>query len=230
MSSKPASWLTCWQRICNCNAVKIYDRLVNDPRPLPFAPEVWSVPSEPLHDDTTPEGLAAVIAQHNEKHGPNGEHNPDCGCLTTDQLPMSDERLNEIADRTVLTLSAPWEVGDGYRSEGIGIYAVGMEIANVQETLPEIAAFIAAARTDIPDLIAEVRRLREMQAELVERGPFVDHDARSGVYRCADCDVDVHDDAGEIAPPRTHKETCLWWQAQEGRRVAESVGKYPFPS
>jgi hypothetical protein len=77
------------------------------------------------------------------------------------EQPLGEARLAEIEARAEAAPSAPWEIGDGYGgSDGIGIYGVGMEIANVQETTPEVADFVAHAREDIPALVAEVRRLR----------------------------------------------------------------------
>lgn len=93
---------------------------------------------------------------------------------------MSDERLAEIEARCATAIEGPWESGDGYGGRGdIGIYALGMELANVQETIPEVARFIAHARQDVPELVAEVRRLRRALAlsEAKPRTPSVYDDA-----------------------------------------------------
>lgn len=75
--------------------------------------------------------------------------------------PMTDERLEEIEAREAAASEGPWE-------------AIGLVVANewpakdVAEVLSNQndADFIAHARLDIPDLLAEVRRLRERNALL----------------------------------------------------------------
>ncbi len=81
--------------------------------------------------------------------------------------PMSAERLAEIRQREQLTTGAPWKVlhdGFGVWSEPLGGYIADFDwIADSDATLAQLisdAVFVAAARTDVPDLLAEVDRLR----------------------------------------------------------------------
>ena len=153
-----------------------------------------------MHEDQTAEGLAAIVARHHEKHGPNGEHIDGCGCLTTEDLgalidshtrivyvpgrptpgPMSNERLAEIEARANAATPGPWEFGTEPTFVEHGMRYGGETVIRGQEgnvvdsqggqgaggdwsdldVSEEDGRFIAAARTDIPGLVAEVRRLR----------------------------------------------------------------------
>jgi hypothetical protein len=76
---------------------------------------------------------------------------------------VTEEELTAIEGRANAATLGPWEVGDPYNQrtpELVAVYGMGMEVADTQ--LVQDAAFIAAARTDIPALVAEVRRLREL--------------------------------------------------------------------
>ena len=71
---------------------------------------------------------------------------------------MNEQRLKEIEDRTNAATPGPWDM------DGSGVYGAGeTEVVTFTDYLPigDDADFIAYARQDIPDLIAEVRRLRE---------------------------------------------------------------------
>ena len=123
-----------------------------------------------MHEDQTAEGLAAIVARHHEKHGPNGEHIDGCGCLTTEDLdalidshtrivyvpgrptpePMSDERLAEIEESA----------------------ACGAENGDAKE-MYRVCVF------DVPDLIAEVRRHRGFIEYVATLG---DTDNPAGAY------------------------------------------------
>ena len=74
--------------------------------------------------------------------------------------PMTPERLAEIEARAEAATEGPWEAWD----RGIGFEVhVNAECLNSEfrETFRQAdAEFIAAARTDVPDLLAEVRRLQ----------------------------------------------------------------------
>lgn len=93
--------------------------------------------------------------------------------------PLSEERLSEIEERASRTPSPPWQ--HSCRSHGVvgprqahgitdqdghPVALVSMHPSNTEE---EIVDFLAHARTDIPDLVAEVRRLR---AEVGTRIPL----------------------------------------------------------
>ena len=85
--------------------------------------------------------------------------------------PMSEERLQEIEARANAATKGPWIAEDGEIRTGVVLHRVGavplykhvaqdMEYGDCMS--PEDADFMAHARTDVPDLISEVRRLRYM--------------------------------------------------------------------
>ena len=79
---------------------------------------------------------------------------------------MTEEELTAIEARATAATVGPWR----HDTDGGAIGAVeagGMALAQVQQRVPRDkarrdldAAFIAAARVDVPALVAEVRRLR----------------------------------------------------------------------
>ncbi|MEE4545264.1 hypothetical protein V2S66_25255 [Streptomyces sp. V4-01] len=78
--------------------------------------------------------------------------------------PLSPEQLAEIRARMDAAAPGPWET-DTYAeydsSTSIGVAnASDLWIVPLQQLDPADAAFIAAARTDVPALLAEVDRLR----------------------------------------------------------------------
>lgn len=81
---------------------------------------------------------------------------------------MTEEELTAIEARATAATREPWVVGDAYvptvsLSVGqVSVYGMGMEVAECQ--IDADAAFIAAARVDVPALVAEVRRLRSALA------------------------------------------------------------------
>lgn len=91
----------------------------------------------------------------------------------SDYLPITDQYLDEIEARCNAATPGPWVAGrgdvativDGYESKWIYAkdrylaIASGYEIPNWEEVMAN-ARFIAASSTDIPRLVAEVRRLR----------------------------------------------------------------------
>ena len=83
--------------------------------------------------------------------------------------PMTPERLAEIEARAEAATEGPWEAWD----RGIGFEVhVNAECLNSEfrETFRQAdAEFIAAARTDVPDLLAEVRRLQAAVERVRER-------------------------------------------------------------
>ena len=72
--------------------------------------------------------------------------------------PMTQERIDAIQER-VDAVRAPWipaKPDKVYRTEGCGLVACGLA--------PEDVDLIAWAPDDLTDLLAEVRRLRALQA------------------------------------------------------------------
>jgi hypothetical protein len=91
---------------------------------------------------------------------------------------LSDERLAEIEKRCAAATPGPWEWpadhcdrftvvawSDGPRwgtPRDVTVQPEGRTYAQAEAD----AAFVARARTDVPDLVAEVRRLRAVEREL----------------------------------------------------------------
>lgn len=75
---------------------------------------------------------------------------------------MTDEQLTAIENRANAATREPWIVGDAYvptaSLSAVSVYGMGMEVAECQ--MGTDGAFIAAARVDVPALVAEVRSLR----------------------------------------------------------------------
>jgi hypothetical protein len=80
---------------------------------------------------------------------------------------MTKQELAAIESRANAATREPWIVDGTYvptaSLSAVSVYGMGMEVAECQ--MDADGAFIAAARVDVPTLIAEVRRLR---AELGE--------------------------------------------------------------
>lgn len=79
--------------------------------------------------------------------------------------PMGEERLAQIAAIEAGVSAGPWLQGvDGYsvsgpEEDGLSALQVAIDVGD-----PADAAFIAMARDAVPELLAEVRRYREMFA------------------------------------------------------------------
>jgi hypothetical protein len=84
--------------------------------------------------------------------------------------PLSAERLAEIADRVANAASGPWRtevLADGDGGVYVGVVAAsGMCVLPPQDVDADDLEFVAAARSDVPVLMAEVGRLRARVAEL----------------------------------------------------------------
>ena len=88
---------------------------------------------------------------------------------------LTDERLAEIEARCNAATPGPWTLmpemcgpdGQGvYEESGLGIICeVGDPYPRGDNHPQENMEFIAAARADVPDLLAEVRRLRALVGE-----------------------------------------------------------------
>ena len=89
---------------------------------------------------------------------------------------MTEEELTAIEARAAAATVGPWR----HDTDGGAIGAVeagGMALAQVQQRVPRDnarrdldAAFIAAARADVPALVAEVRRLRTLVERAFQEG------------------------------------------------------------
>ena len=85
---------------------------------------------------------------------------------------MTEEELTAIEDRANAATREPWIVGDVYvptaSLSAVSVYGMGMEVAECQ--MDTDGAFIAAARVDVPALVAEVRRLRVLVERAFQEG------------------------------------------------------------
>ena len=76
---------------------------------------------------------------------------------------MTKQELAAIESRANAATREPWIVDGTYvptaSLSAVSVYGMGMEVAECQ--MDADGAFIAAARVDVPALIAEVRRLRD---------------------------------------------------------------------
>ena len=91
---------------------------------------------------------------------------------------MTPERLAEIRARAEAATEGPWEAtweeGDDWwsitgapqRVGADGPWALCPEVATSDARDPADATFIAHARTDVPDLVAEIERLRELYSAM----------------------------------------------------------------
>ena len=95
---------------------------------------------------------------------------------------MTPERLAEIRVRAEAATQGPWEAQDYSADPGDEVScitagepgtmrqrAVAYAIAyswTTPESCAADATFIAAARTDVPDLVAEIERLRELYSAM----------------------------------------------------------------
>ena len=79
--------------------------------------------------------------------------------------PLSDERIAEIRERCDKATPGPWSVDE--ESGDVWVPSIWRSVAIIEDLdLPLVnpaadRAFIAAARQDVPDLLAEVERLRK---------------------------------------------------------------------
>lgn len=84
--------------------------------------------------------------------------------------PLSNQQLDEIETRANVATDGPWtESGIGDYGWGVGSPAEHIVEADDSEQGRSNAAFIAHARTDVPLLVDEVRRLQTENANAVDR-------------------------------------------------------------
>lgn len=88
-------------------------------------------------------------------------------CTKKCDVDLSEEGLEEIERRAAKATAGEWAVDASYRRPELTVFACDLPkqpaICKFGITPEESAnaAFIAAARTDVPALVAEVRRLRK---------------------------------------------------------------------
>ena len=89
-----------------------------------------------------------------------GDHKLDCS--DPSRYRMTPERLAEIEARANAATPGPWEAWD--RGIGFEVHVNGEELnSEFRETFRQAdAEFIAEARTDVPALLVEVRRLHQI--------------------------------------------------------------------
>lgn len=123
-----------------------------------------------MNERISNERLTAI--QEREKvatPGPWESNEPYSPMITVDNNRIPEERLSEIQARADAATAAPWGVSSVEYYDEVGSVATGGNIAMVGSS-PADSAFIAAARADIPDLLAEVRRLTaELAASEMKR-------------------------------------------------------------
>lgn len=104
--------------------------------------------------------------------------------------PMAPARLNEIELSIPEAYTAPWTVHPGDDGEWLVGYATTNPLAGLVATVPDygmyLAEFIATARTAIPELLAEVTRLR---TELADTAMMRDFSQRSAEHIAAKRDL-----------------------------------------
>lgn len=103
---------------------------------------------------------------------------------------MTPEQLDEIEERAAAATPGPWRV-DGYAIAAEVDTDSFLEVCSFRGNYAdEDMPFVAAARTDVPALVAEVRRLRE-ELESVCRHTnceMISGRKRDFLY-CRDCDT-----------------------------------------
>ena len=117
---------------------------------------------------------------------------------------MTEHELTAIENRANAATREPWIVGDAYvptaSLSAVSVYGMGMEVAECQ--MDTDGTFIAAARVDVPALIAEVRRLRAL-VESAYREGFWDGEGT----------VETHVGYGDTA----------WWMSDARRATKEEA-------
>lgn len=110
--------------------------------------------------------------------------------------PMSPERLAEFEAVEAAASAGPW-VSHGWTADGPqSVDGCSELMISVDVGDPADAAFIAMARNAIPELIAEVRRLRDAVATKAAKSATATHDRRSQLLAA------VRRQGGEWTPER----------------------------
>lgn len=109
--------------------------------------------------------------------------------------PMSDERLAEIRAREQAVPPAPWRSEDDTRTlerwilSEDGTLEIGL--GYVGNRTEDVAAFIVQARQDIPDLLAEVERLRAVEYQCGHCGEWEPADGDGEGQFCQSCGAEM---------------------------------------
>ena len=87
---------------------------------------------------------------------------------------MTEQELTAIEERANAATMGPWE---GHSNSGVtskhthdNVFETGCGCCTHNDLSVEDAAFIAAARVDVPALVAEVRRLRALVERAFQEG------------------------------------------------------------
>jgi len=98
---------------------------------------------------------------------------------------MTDEQLSEIEAREQAATLGPWQYGGvpydryedpfifGPNDEYVAQTTCDMQSGSQKHNINEDTIFIAHARQDIPDLLAEVRRLKDALAKALKPRPLL---------------------------------------------------------
>lgn len=108
---------------------------------------------------------------------------------------LSSQRIDEIETRANAATPGPWTVSEDY-SDVLG--PDGEQLASYWNptSATRNGEFIAHARTDVPVLLAEIRRLRALVAELEPDAALL-----AALYAGGVDNWDGYDDAREAAAP-----------------------------
>lgn len=82
---------------------------------------------------------------------------------------ITNDRLREIEERVASTYRGPWEITPDCHDGPDEVFCRWHRVGPIELTGSEptaVSRFIAAARDDVPALVAEVRRLREVVERL----------------------------------------------------------------
>lgn len=89
---------------------------------------------------------------------------------TQPPTPVDDQRLDEILARADATPAGPWRVYDDQQALKRWVTdpddILDIDLGYLGNSNQAVAAFVAAARTDVPALVAEVQKLRTRVSEL----------------------------------------------------------------
>jgi hypothetical protein len=115
--------------------------------------------------------------------------------------PLTPDQLAAIAARVPEGYDSPWTVSPETDADGALVWHVSYatdnphagHVAEVPDYGEVLAEFIAAARSDIPALLAEVKRLREQRAALIALHTGEEL-VPGGFYYCLHCTPDDGND------------------------------------
>jgi hypothetical protein len=130
--------------------------------------------------------------------------------LAPDQYPAYEQRIAEIGDRVAGAASGPWRTevladGDGGAYVGV-VAASGMCVLPPLDVDPGDVEFIAAARSDVPALLAEVGRLRAALSEATDH--VAEQDAEIGRWSARVAELEAQAAARTPTMPR-HDFVCF---------------------